>query len=109
MDINRQPFQTRRLFQNDIQRAHCFFAGFNIFIGSAIFAALLVIAFYLLNLFIVQKHLGNTRMVLNCYRQAIGNSLVHGITVYFITEGLIRFGNRCTGKANEGGLREGFS
>ena len=109
MDINRQSFQTRRLFQNDIQRAHSFFAGFNIFIGSTDISTLLVIAFYLFNLFIVQKHLGNTRMVLNRYRKSVCNRLVHRIAVYFFTKGLVGFFNWCTGKAYKGCLRKGFS
>ena len=45
-------------------------------------------------------------MILDRYRQAVRNCLVHGVPVDFAAEGLIGFRDRGSGKAHEGRLRE---
>ena len=45
-------------------------------------------------------------MVLDRYRQPIGNGLIHGIAVDLIAKGLVGFRNRSTCEADKGSMRE---
>ena len=108
MNIHCKTLQTGRLAQDNLHGAHCLLAGLNIICSGAILSTLSVICFDLLDLFLIQQHLCDTRMVLDGYCQTICNCLVHGVTVDFITEGLVRFGNGCATESNKGCLRECF-
>ena len=56
----------------------------------------------------IQENLCYTGMIFNRNGKTIGNSLIHRITVNFLTKGLICFRNWCTGKSNEGSVGECF-
>ena len=106
VNIYDQAFQSGGLSQNDFHRAHGLFAGLYILCGCAILRTFLIVGFYLLDLFLIQQHFCNTRMVLNGYRQPIRHGLVHGVAVNFFTECLVGFRNGRTGKAYKGCLGE---
>ena len=109
MNIYRKSLQTRRLAQNNFHWAHGFFTCFNIFGSCSIISAFYVIIFNFLYFFLIKQHFCNAGMILNWYSKAVSNSLIHGITINFITEGLICFWNRCTRKANKCRIRKRLS
>ena len=108
MDISCQAFQAGWLAQNDFHRTHRLLAGFDIFFCSTVIRTLLIVIFDLLDLFLIQQNLCNTRMVLDGYSQTVCNSLIHGIPVDFSTKGLIGFFNRRSRKTDKGSVRKCF-
>ena len=108
MNINSKVLQTGRLTQNNLHGAHGLFTGLNILCRCAIVKALLVVIFYLLDLFLIKQDFGDARMIFDGHSKAIGHSLIHRITVNFSAEGLVGLVDGCTRKADESCLWKRF-
>ena len=106
VNIHGKAFQSGGFSENDLHRAHCLFTCFNIFLCRAIVRAGFVVAFDFPDLFRIQQDLCNSRMILDGYRQSVGNGLVHGIAVDLIAKGLISFRNRSPCEADKSSMRE---
>ena len=106
VNIHGKAFQAGRLSENDLHRTHRLFTCFNILLGCTIVRTGFVVAFDLLDLFRIQQNLCYSRMILDGYRQPIGNGLIHGIAVDLIAKGLVGFRNRSTRKTDKGSMRE---
>ena len=102
VDIHSQALQAGRFAQNDLHRAHGLFACFNILFRGAFVGTQPVIRLDLPDLFFIQQHLGNTRVIFDGNGQPVGYRLIHGITVDLRTEGLIGLVDRCAGKTDKG-------
>ncbi len=109
MNIDSKTLQTRRLAKDYLHRTHSLLTCFYIFFCSAIISTFLVIVLNQLNLFLIEQDLRDTRVIFDRNSQSIGNGLIHGITIYFVTKGLVCFCNRSSSKTYERCLRKGFS
>ena len=105
-DVGCKAFQSFFIAKYLLHGTHRLFTCSYVRFGCSLLRTSGIIILYLLDLFGVECYLGNAWNILDVFSNFIVHRLLHGVAVHYITEHLNRFGDRCTCKADECGIRK---